>query len=390
MAPRISFAGFKDPSSRPRFIIWALVAVLVIAGVMIPVLGITSTRWFCSEGCHKVQDDTITAYQHSPHSEISCMACHMPVNANPVVFLLHKAEALGELALTVSNNYELPLNGESELALTMKATQCTQCHDTQKRPITPSEGIIIDHDVHAQNEVTCAICHNRTAHVEDFALTLVDPSGEKNHKHADFMTMTACFRCHSQEKGQETPPGACAACHTPDFKLKPASHNAKGFFPEGHGKLASAEESRVVSAGGVSWLSEESSASAETTGQSESAEEEGIGPSLPKVDTINECSTCHARNFCTDCHGLPMPHPPTFTKTHSEVGKAKPEVCVTCHGPAKTFCNDCHHGSALGWEYNKSQPWLEQHPAAVKSAGASACFECHDPTYCANCHVNGQ
>ena len=94
---RISFKGFKDPTSRPRYIIWALVAVLIIAGVMIPVLGITSTRWFCSEGCHKVQDDTITAYEHSAHSEISCMACHMPVAANPVVFLIHKAEALGEL-----------------------------------------------------------------------------------------------------------------------------------------------------------------------------------------------------------------------------------------------------------------------------------------------------
>ena len=69
----------------------------MIAAVMIPVLGVTSTRWFCAEGCHKVQDDTIIAYQHSSHSKISCMACHMPVNANPVIFLLHKAEALGEL-----------------------------------------------------------------------------------------------------------------------------------------------------------------------------------------------------------------------------------------------------------------------------------------------------
>ncbi len=93
--PKISLAGFKDPASRPRFIIWTLVAVLIIAGVMIPVLGITSTRWFCAEGCHKVQDDTITAYEHSAHAEISCMACHMPVAANPVIFLIHKAEALG-------------------------------------------------------------------------------------------------------------------------------------------------------------------------------------------------------------------------------------------------------------------------------------------------------
>ncbi len=135
---KISLAGFKDPVRRPRYIIWALVAVLVVAGVMVPVLGITSTRWFCAEGCHKVQDDTILAYEASTHSEISCMACHMPVNANPVVFLLHKAEALGELYLTVRDDFELPLNAESEVALTMATKQCTQCHNMPNRIVTPS------------------------------------------------------------------------------------------------------------------------------------------------------------------------------------------------------------------------------------------------------------
>ena len=391
MAKRISFAGFKDPVRRPRYIVWALVAVLMIAGVMVPVLGITSTRWFCAESCHKVQDDTITSYQHSPHSQISCMACHMPVNADPVTFLLHKAEALGELALTATNNYELPLNGHSEVALTMKSTQCTQCHDTEKRRATPTAGIVIDHAVHAEKDVTCAICHNRTAHVEDFDLALNDPeTGEPNKKHDDFMKMAACFRCHSQENLEDKAPGTCTACHTASFKLKPASHDAKDFFPKGHAVMAAAEESRVAAADGAQWLSaEEASAQPESVEESGEAEAEGIGLSLPRVAAINYCSTCHTRNFCTDCHGVPMPHPATFAKTHGKVGKADPKVCVKCHGSAATFCNDCHHGSALDWEYNKSQPWVRQHPAAVKATGASACFDCHSPTYCANCHVRG-
>ena len=82
---KISLAGFKDPVRRPRYIIWTGVGVLILAAVMIVALGVTSTRWFCSEGCHKVQDDTIIAYSHSSHSEISCMACHMPVNTNPII-----------------------------------------------------------------------------------------------------------------------------------------------------------------------------------------------------------------------------------------------------------------------------------------------------------------
>jgi hypothetical protein len=394
MAPRLSFAGFKDPASRPRYIIWTAVAVLALAAVVIIALGVTSTRWFCAEGCHKVQDDTIAAYDRSPHAKISCMACHMPVNANPIIFVLHKAEALGELAMTVTNNYELPLNAESEVALNMKSTQCTQCHDPEKRPVTPSVGIVIDHQIHADKKVTCGICHNRTAHVEDFELTLTDPkTGKPNKKHEDFMKMTACFRCHSQEKGTDSAPGACSACHTPKFKLKPASHNRPGFFPKGHAELAALEESRVALAGGKPWLSaEESSESAgeEPAAEGEATgEKETLGESLPKVETINECSTCHSRSFCTDCHGVPMPHPPTFTKTHGTVGKKDPTVCVKCHGPAATFCNECHHGTSMDLVYDRTKPWRTAHPTAVKNVGASACFACHNPTYCANCHVNG-
>jgi NapC/NirT cytochrome c family, N-terminal region len=100
---RISFAGFKDPARRPRFIVWTGAVILVLAAVMIVALGVTSTRWFCAEGCHKVQDDTITAYDRSTHSQVSCMACHMPVNADPITFILHKAEALGEPSPTTSS-----------------------------------------------------------------------------------------------------------------------------------------------------------------------------------------------------------------------------------------------------------------------------------------------
>jgi hypothetical protein len=400
---RISFKGFKDPVTRPRYIIWALVVILVIAGVMIPVLGITSTRWFCSEGCHKVQDDTITAYRHSPHAEISCMACHMPVAANPVIFLIHKAEALGELAQTVTNSYELPLNPESEVALTMTPDKCTQCHSMATRKVTPSPGIKIDHKVHSEKEVSCPICHNRTAHVEDFPLTLKNPkTGEPSKKHANFMSMTACFRCHTQyasgaasatPAAAKTPTGKCDACHTPGFELKPESHLATGFMPAVHAELAKKADEEVVKAGGEAWFA---SASGETSSQVKAGNKEnkpgtevGLGPSLKTVEQINECSTCHAKTFCTDCHGLPMPHPPTFQKEHGKLGTANPNLCAKCHGNATTFCNECHHGTAMKVPYSTTVPWMVNHPNIVNQVGASACFKCHNPTYCANCHEKG-
>ncbi len=395
---KISLAGFKDPVRRPRYIIWTLVVVLVIAGVMVPVLGVTSTRWFCAEGCHKVQDDTIIAYEHSSHSKISCMACHMPVNANPVVFLLHKAEALGELAMTVTNNYELPLNAESEVALTMKERQCTQCHNLQTRTITTSPGIKIDHNKHTEKEVNCTICHNRIAHNEDFKLTLTDPkTGEPNKKHANFMKMTPCFRCHGLEE-KAPAPGTCSACHPEGFDLKPANHDAAGFLPKGHAEMASeaaSEVAKTLEEYGIKPVTGESKAEA-----MKAEGEEPLGERIPPVGAIFYCGTCHKQDFCIGCHGTPMPHSKEFLEPknaddpagHPAVSKQIPDKCVMCHTSVDpNFCNNCHHGEKIGWEYKADQPWTNQHPQAVAKSGVKSCTEkCHTVQFCSDCHTKGK
>ncbi len=403
---KISLAGFKDPVRRPRYIIWTGVAVLVLAAVMIVALGVTSTRWFCSEGCHKVQDDTIIAYSHSSHSEISCMACHMPVGANPVIFILHKAEALGELYMTVTDNFELPLNGESEVSLTMKQTQCTQCHNLENRPITPSKGMKIDHKVHSEINASCPVCHNRIAHREDFKLTLTDPkTGEPNKKHNDFMSMTACFRCHSQDKGSEAP-GACSACHTPGFELKPPSHKTSDFFPKGHGEMAkeAQAESAKAKAEHAKKLAEEGKAEGKDVNEviaeqrkGETEEGASIGEELPTVESVYYCATCHTDQFCVNCHGMEMPHPAEFKEPkdvkdpngHPVMSKTKADKCQMCHQPKKTqFCNECHHGKAVGYEYNKAVAWTTQHPKAVQKSGVKSCTaKCHSPKFCVDCHT---
>lgn len=379
-------AGFKDPARRPRMIIWSGVGILGLAVFMIAALGVTSSYWFCANGCHKVQDDTITAYQASAHNKVSCMACHMPVNSNPVTFLLHKAEALGELYLTVTNAYEIPLNGTSHVALTMPSGQCEQCH-SENREATPSEGILIDHAVHAENEVACAICHNRVAHDEDgMEFVNVDPSTDAtNTGHDDFMLMTACFRCHSQE-ADGVAPGACAACHTPGFELKPANHVQPGFYQFGgdshlHAETAMEAWGETTATAEVSPASNESAA--------ESHDESAL--EMVPLDDIFYCATCHAETFCEDCHGVPMPHPVDFAKGHGEQGKTNSAVCANCHAKGAAagstgteFCNSCHHPQG-----DATKPWIPQHFVAVRQSGAEQCFDCHNPTFCAECHVRG-
>jgi nitrate/TMAO reductase-like tetraheme cytochrome c subunit len=293
---KISLSGFKDPVRRPRFIVWTFTILFALAAFVIVMLGATSTRWFCSQVCHKVQDDTIRAYEASAHSEISCMACHEPVNADTITFLFAKVKSGLEVIPTVENAFELPLNKGSALALTggkeMGSQQCTQCHSSN-RVVTPSPGIIIDHKVHADAGIWCTVCHNRVAHNEVAAPPqLSDPKGNKNTPHPDFMKMDACFRCHDLEGNQKmtgvgakAAPGTCSTCHPAGFELVPETHNAADWSVKSHGAAAKAA------------IEEYGAAQSEA----KALVAEGITPYL--AAPVNTCDTCHVESkFCDPCH----------------------------------------------------------------------------------------
>lgn len=273
---------FRNSRTRPAAIIWTTIGVLSLAAFAVAIGVIaTSTRMFCAESCHIVQDDTIASYKASAHAKIACVTCHEPVNASPVVFAMAKIKSAGEVVPTVTGAFRFPLNKGSAYALNAKemgSKQCTQCHTTL-RNVTPSTGLKIDHAIHAKNGVTCTTCHNRVAHNES-ALTLKLTG---NVKHADFMGMDACFRCHGLE-GQHEAPGTCETCHPKDFELVPATHKAAGWLPSGHSEAAreSLKEYGVA------------------TAEAEELVKEGIPERL--VKPVEHCSTCHTRAFCSDCH----------------------------------------------------------------------------------------
>lgn len=371
--------AFRDPATRPRAIIWS--GLLLIAFVVLWAGGLigTSFTWFCTDPCHKVHDDNTIAYEASTHSEISCMACHEPVGAGALLFTLKKIEVLPDLTATIFNTYEVPVNPTSALALEMPSEQCTQCHDLKLRKITPSAGIIIDHDVHAEKDITCTSCHNRIAHIEEGVKLVLS-----QQKHDNWMSMDACFRCHGREEGELEAPAECDACHTKGFDLVPASHDAKGWYAKfgdssGHAKAAEEESASIEAA---------HERNAEHEGKEEhfeSAAAETIASS-----EVNSCYTCHEAKFCSDCHKLAMPHPASFAEEHGTAGYASSAVCANCHARSAAeakgtaFCNACHHPAST-----PGSPWVTQHPAAVKKDGATPCFECHEELQCSYCHVRG-
>lgn len=400
-------AGFKDPARRPRYLIWVAVACVVVAAVMMVALGATSSYWFCGGFCHSVQLDPVVAYDASSHSMVACISCHLPVNADPITFLYHKVHAgvVGAYELA-TKTYHVPLNPTSHLALDaahMGSKQCTQCH-SENRIITASTGILIDHAAHEEKDVHCTACHNRVAHPEsDIQRTMVDPAtGEPAALHADFMSMTACFRCHTLT--EESPsgaefkaPGTCSVCHPASFDLKPANHKEEGFYPKGHAKLATMEVDHATGRPAENVRKpvihgESAETTAEVGGTYVPSSDDHV-LHLADVSAVDYCGTCHiVATFCVDCHGVEMPHPAGFAENHGEAGTQSPDSCALCHlgegrpveSAGTEFCNACHHKAG-----DPTKPWIPQHVDAVRESGAQACFECHNPTYCANCHVRG-
>jgi nitrate/TMAO reductase-like tetraheme cytochrome c subunit len=305
---KISLSGFKDPITRPRFIAWTFVVVFALAAFVVVMIGATSTYWFCSGVCHKVQDDTINAYQASTHNKISCMACHEPVNADTLTFLLAKVKSGLEVIPTVGNTFTLPLNAGSALALKggkeMGSQQCEQCH-SPNRIVTPETGLKANHKVHADAGIWCTVCHNRVAHNDTAAPPkLTAPNGAPNTAHQNFMQMDYCYRCHDLEgkvkmtgTGAKAAPGTCITCHPAGFDLIPATHKAADWSIKGHGEAAK----EILKEMGV------------REAEAKNLEEEGITPYLAAL--VNTCFTCHVESkFCTPCHDrLKVSSVPTTT-----------------------------------------------------------------------------
>lgn len=369
--------SITDPRKRPRMIVWGFVALLGFVVFWAGGIIGTSFEWFCTTPCHMVHDDNTAAYRASTHTNVSCIACHEPPNADPVTMTIMKIKVLPDLPATVLGTFHVPVNATSYLAVEIPDEQCTQCHNLANRAATPTDGILIDHAVHTENDVTCATCHNRVAHPEDdIELVLGD------RKHDDWMTMDACFRCHSLEEGAKAP-GACEACHTPQFALVPASHETTAWytrFGESGGHAAAAREESAAVAEAVAFF-----AKAEPVD-----EKHAVGPVLGPSSAVNSCLTCHTSAYCTDCHGVPMPHPDGFTENHGAEGRRSPETCGTCHArnaaeaARQDFCNACHHPQS-----RPGVSWQRTHREAVIAEGSQPCLDCHNPRYCSACHVRG-
>lgn len=381
-------APFMDPAKRPRAIMSLGVGLLLFVATWALLLAGSSTYWFCTTPCHKVHADNTAAYNVSSHTKVACAECHNPVGANPFqITWLKLRKAPAYLSATLQGDFHLPLNEFSHVSLEMPDAQCLQCHNTDNRVYTPDVRLLINHDIHSDADIRCTTCHNRVSHPEEG----IDQVVEGNIKHDDWLNMDGCFRCHDQDPVDEnTPTGACEACHTPILKLLPGSHEEKNWYTlygdsSAHAKSATVE-SATADAARKRWQTH-----LEDAGESHADLElhNAAGRLVPAAG-VNSCYTCHKRAYCIACHGIDMPHQADFRTDHIEQGFAESRVCGRCHARSAQeaqgvgFCSACHHP-----ESTPGGQWTVQHAGIVRKSGSDGCLKCHEDSQCTYCHVSG-
>lgn len=238
------------------------------------------------------------------------------IEPGAVNFLRHKLSASEEVTKHFTRDYKTPINGKSELSVKMPSETCLRCHSEPGKERTSS--VLFDHKPHKDAGFTCAYCHNRIAHAATTGY-------EKR------VNMKFCLNCHKEKKA----PVKCSTCHPKNFNLKPESHSNKAVWIKSHGK-----------------------------------------------GNQSECSSCHynQKNFCNSCHGLQMPHPPGWNKTHVKERPSQAK-CAKCH-TSKEPCESCHH---QGYD-PAGENWVKVHPRTVRDKGIARCLTCHDAGKCSSCH----
>jgi len=245
-------------------------------------------------------------------------------------------------------------------------------------------------DTHALPNQACEACHS-------------DMRGSSMALHGIHLTSSllpglACHDCHRsvnlRSRGDTTvvswvDEGVCKSCHSPfpglsaASKMKPTDYRADCLTchngrraPVRHAayvaRVSTAQACRTChGALALPW----------TPLHERSDWVQTHGAQALRVGT-SSCLECHdfGLKFCDSCHSIrPPSHSPRdqWLVEHPARAQADTRACFTCHKP--TFCKQCH--------VNHEANWLADHSAFVKAHGTSSCTQCHSLTVCAYCHA---
>ena len=254
---------------------------------------------------------------------------------------------------------------------------CASCHDGTVRPVVAWQArrvprrsnLRFDHQTHAaaaRTPVACAACHTEPGTPR---MAVQGPS------------VGRCLECHAA--GARTAhlalsDSACAQCHVPLVRAVTLSRRDVAGFPE------------PPSHRDPDWPTRE-----------------GHGKVAPAA-VATSCATCHAREFCYQCHAGAAPpraiatlasdvrstaiaarrpppsHGGNFADRHKSAA-ANTASCAGCH--VRSDCLDCHRPAAASSPGYHPAGFLARHPAAAY-ARETSCSDCHsERAFCTSCHA---
>jgi hypothetical protein len=85
---------------------------------------VTKSSQFCGQACHTEMEPQYVAYQHSPHAQVECTACHVGPGAGS--FVKSKFNGLHQVVVTLMDKVDKPIVAHGRTDISQKT--CEQCH----------------------------------------------------------------------------------------------------------------------------------------------------------------------------------------------------------------------------------------------------------------------
>lgn len=239
---------------------------------------------FVCQYCHMVHGEW-EAWQTGPHKEVSCESCHIGPGVLGYLFFLTDASV--GLYETIAGDYPNPITTH------VPRRECLACHEETNEKTLTVGGIKISHKELFTAGLRCTNCHAATGHPAKSNVFLQQATPQ--------MESCAQRACHN---GKDAP-NECGTCHTQN-------------------PLTRANPDKAV------------------------ARNHDIVVDFGTIKNIATCDACHKRQFCTDCHGLELPHSSAFIAEHfTFVDRLGPALCAKCHDnnpatPRGCFEGECH------------------------------------------------
>lgn len=156
--------------ARTRTILIAIVGLTVVNVAIVGVAGFglvhySESNAFCGSVCHTVMEPQASAHLRSPHSQVSCVSCHVGPGVAGTVTA--KMNGTRQLLGVVTGDYSRPIPSPRS-RMPVPAETCEGCH----RPVAPDRTVQRLYREHKDNETSSEI-----------VTSLLIYSG-KNHWHA--------------------------------------------------------------------------------------------------------------------------------------------------------------------------------------------------------------